>query len=162
MISKNDTSLLNWIYKYVVDFTADDDTSCLTWESTNKEALSFVNSIPKKERVQEYGIYAGKNYLFAVVEFDDLEEGLKEGVISEKTCRLIHAWNKEVGRENWDMDDVMYALYPALGRHMSRNFLYANIKNLVDLGVMECVNPDTEHGRMYIITEKGERVLGLL
>ena len=30
----------------------------------------------------------------------DLEEGLKEGVISEKTCRLIHTWNKEVGREN--------------------------------------------------------------
>ena len=56
----------------------------------------------------------------------------------------------------------MYALYPALGRHISRNFFYATIKNLVDLGVMECVNPETEHGRMYIITEKGERVLGLL
>jgi len=30
MIGKNDTSLLNWIYKHVVDFTAEDDTSCLT------------------------------------------------------------------------------------------------------------------------------------
>ena len=89
-----------------------------------------------------------------MVEFDDLEEGLKEGVISEKTCRLIHTWNKEVGRENWDMDDVMYALYPALGRHMSRNFLYSNIKNLVDLEVMECVNPDTEHGRLAISYSK--------
>ena len=85
-------------------------------------------------KVQKYGVYAGKIYLFVVDEFDDLEEGLKRGLISEKTCRLIHTWNKEVGRENWDMDDVMYALYPAFGRHISRNFLYANIKNLVDLG----------------------------
>lgn len=30
MIGKNDTSLLKWIYKHVVDFTAEDDTSCLT------------------------------------------------------------------------------------------------------------------------------------
>ena len=95
-------------------------------------------------------------------EFEDIEEGLKRGLISEKTCKLIHSWNKEIGRENWDMDDVMYALYPAFGRHISRNFLYAAIKNLVDLGVMEYVNPEKEHGRMYIITEKGERVLGLL
>ena len=83
-------------------------------------------------------------------------------MLSEKTCKMIYTWNSEIGRENWDMDDVMYALYPALGRHISRNFFYATIKNLVDLGVMECVNPETEHGRMYIITEKGERVLGLL
>lgn len=162
MIRKTDSSLLNWIYKHVVDFTDEEDTSCLTWESTNKEALSFVNSIPKKTRVQEYGIYVGKKYLFAVDEFDDLEEGLKKGLLSEKTCRLIYTWNREVGRDKWDMDDVMYALYPALGKNISRNFLYASIKHLVDLGVMECVNPDVAHGRMYVITEKGERVLGLL
>ena len=95
-------------------------------------------------------------------EFDDIKEGLQKGALSEKTCKMIYTWNSEIGRENWDMDDVMYALYPALGRHISRNFFYATIKNLVDLGVMECVNPETEHGRMYIITEKGERVLGLL
>ena len=162
MIRKTDSSLLNWIYKHVVDFTDENDKSGLTWNSTNDEALRFMNRIPKKVKVQKYGVYAGKSYLFVVDEFDDLEEGLKRGLISEKTCRLIHTWNKEVGRENWDMDDVMYALYPAFGRHISRNFLYANIKNLVDLGVMECVNPEKEHGRMYIITEKGERVLGLL
>lgn len=45
---------------------------------------------------------------------------------------------------------------------MRRNFFYTAMKELVDLGVIECVNPEVEHGRMYIITEKGERVLGLL
>ena len=120
MISKTDTSLLNWIYKHVIDFTDENDNSGLTWESTNKEALSFMNGIPKKEKVQKYGVYSAKSYLFVVDEFDDIKEGLH------------------------------------------RNFFYATIKNLVDLGVMECVNPETEHGRMYIITEKGERVLGLL
>ena len=60
------------------------------------------------------------------------------------------------------MDDVKYALYPAIGRHISRNFFNAAFKNLIDLGVMEYVNPDEEHGRMYRITENGERVLGLL
>ena len=48
MISKTDTSLLNWIYKHVIDFTDENDNSGLTWESTNKEALSFMNGIPKK------------------------------------------------------------------------------------------------------------------
>ena len=162
MISKTDTSLLNWIYKHVIDFTDENDNSGLTWESTNKEALSFMNGIPKKEKVQKYGVYSAKSYLFVVDEFDDIKEGLQKGVLSEKTCKMIYTWNSEIGRENWDMDDVMYALYPALGRHINRNFFYATIKNLVDLGVMECVNPETEHGRMYIITEKGERVLGLL
>ena len=162
MIRKTDSSLLNRIYKYVVDFTLENDKSGLTWDSTNKEALSFMNSIPKKEKVQKYGIYAAKSYLFVVDEFDDVKEGLEKGVLSEKTCKMIYTWNNEVGRENWDMYDVMHALYPAFGRHISRNFLYASIKELVDLGVIECVNPKEIHGRMYIITEKGERVLGLL
>ncbi|WP_405287269.1 hypothetical protein [Methanobrevibacter sp.] len=161
MIHKTDSSLLNWIYKYVVDFTLENDKSGLTWNSTNKETLSFMSSIPKKEKVQKYGIYAAKSYLFSVIEFDDLKEGLENGLISEKTCKMIYTWNSEVERENWDMDDVMHALYPAFGRHISRNFLYASIKELVDLGVIECVNPKEVHGRMYIITEKGERVLGL-
>ena len=90
-----------------------------------------------------------------------LKRGLENGLISEKTCKMIYTWNSEVGRENWDMDDVMHALYPAFGRHISRNFFYAAIKELVDLGVIACVNPKEVHGRMYIITEKGERVLGL-
>ncbi len=121
-----------------------------------------MNRIPKKVKVQKYGVYACQSYLFVVDEFDDLEEGLKRGLISEKICKQIYTWNSEVGRDNWDMDDVMHVLYPAFGRHISRNFFYAAIKELVDLGVIECVNPNEIHGRMYIITEKGERVLGLL
>ena len=50
MIHKTDSSLLNWIYKYVVDFTLENDKSGLTWESTNKEALSFMSRIPKKKK----------------------------------------------------------------------------------------------------------------
>ena len=39
MIKKTDSSLLNWIYKHVVDFTIENDKSGLTWNSTNTEAL---------------------------------------------------------------------------------------------------------------------------
>ena len=162
MIKKTDSSLLNWIYKHVVDFTSENDKSGLTWNSTNTEALWFMNRIPKKVKVQKYWVYAGQSYLFVVDEIYDLEEGLKRGLISEKIYKQIYTWNSEVGRDNWDMDDVMHALYPAFGRHISRNFFYAAIKELVDLGVIECVNPNEIHGRMYIITEKGERELGLL
>ena len=73
MIRKTDSSLLNWIYKYVVDFTLENVNSGLTWESTNKEALSFMNSIPKKEKDHKYGIYAAKSYLFSVIEFNDVK-----------------------------------------------------------------------------------------
>ena len=159
MIKKTDSSLLNWICKHVVDFTLEDDTSGLSWESTNKEALSFIKCIPKKEKVQKYGIYAGKNYLFVVDEFDDIKEGLEEGVISKKTCKMIYTWNSEIGRENWDMDDVMMALYPPFGRSMGRNYLYMKLKELVDLGVMECITPERKTRRVYRITEKGDDVL---
>lgn len=37
-------------------------------------------------------------------------------------------------------------------------FFYAAMEELVELGVIECANPEVEHNR----TEKGERVLGLL
>ena len=43
MIRKTDSSLLNWIYKHVVDFTDENDKSGLTWNSTNDEALRFMN-----------------------------------------------------------------------------------------------------------------------
>ena len=162
MIRKSNKNLLNWIYEYIIDFTDEKDVSGLTWTSTHDEALKFLHSIPQKERVQRYGFYSSHSIFFLVDSLDEIIEVLKNGFISQRTCNIIYNWNLEVGRENWDMDDVMYALYPALGRHISRNFFYATIKNLVDLGVMECVNPETEHGRMYIITEKGERVLGLL
>ena len=73
-----------------------------------------------------------KSYLFSAL--NSMIWGvLKMDIISEKTCKMIYTWNSEVGRENWDMDDVMHALYPAFGRHISRNFFYAAIKELVDL-----------------------------
>ena len=50
MIRKTDSSLLNWIYKHVVDFTDENDKSGLTWNSTNDEALRFMNRIPKKSK----------------------------------------------------------------------------------------------------------------
>ncbi|WP_304047129.1 hypothetical protein [Methanobrevibacter gottschalkii] len=43
MIRKTDSSLLNWIYKHVVDFTDENDKSGLSWNSTNDEALRFMN-----------------------------------------------------------------------------------------------------------------------
>ena len=64
MISKNDANLLNWIYENVIDFTDENDTSGLTWESNNKECLRFIKSIPKKDRVQKYGFFA-RFYYFA-------------------------------------------------------------------------------------------------
>ena len=159
MIKKTDSSLLNWIYKHVIDFTLEDDESGLSWESTNKEALSFINCIPKKEKVQKYGIYAGRSYLFAVDEFDDIKEGLEEGVISKKTCKMIYTWNSEIGRENWNMDDVMMALYPPFGKPVRRNYLYTALKELVDLEVIECLTPERKTGRVYRITKKGDMVL---
>ena len=161
MIRKTSDSLLNWIYKHVVDFTDVNDKSGLSWNSTNKEALRFVNTIPRKERVQKYGIYSGKTHLFVVDEFDDIQQGLEKGLLSEETCTLIYRWNSEVGCENWDMSDVRAVLYPAFGRYVGRNYLYVILKNLVDLGVLECLNPKEEHGKLYRLTEKGERVLGI-
>ena len=161
MIKKTDSSLLNWIYKHVVDFTLENDESGLTWNSSNQEALSFMNQIPKKEKVQKYGIYAAQSHLFVVDEFDDVKVGLEEGVLSEKTCRMIYTWNSEVGRENWDMDDVRFVLYPIFGRSMQRNYLYAALKDLIDLGVLECVNPKEKHDT-FRLTKKGKRVLGLV
>ena len=56
------------------------------------------------------------------------------------------------------MGDVMEALYFPFGRLIMWNFFYAAMEELVELGVIECANPEVEHNR----TEKGERVLGLL
>ena len=100
-----------------------------------------MNPIPKKVKVQKYGIYFAKSYLFVVDEFDDIKEWLERSAVwkdlQDDLCR-----DSEVWCENWDMDDVLYVLYPALERLISRNFFYAALKNLIDFGVMECVNPD--------------------
>ena len=57
------------------------DNLGLSWESTNKEALRFMNHIPKKVKVQKYGIYSAKSYLFVVDEFDDIKEGLERSAV---------------------------------------------------------------------------------
>lgn len=46
MVRKSNNDLLNWIYEYILDFTDENDTSGLSWESTHKEALNFLHSIP--------------------------------------------------------------------------------------------------------------------
>lgn len=53
-------------------------------------------------------------------------------------------------------------LYKSYNKKYIFGRIAAALKNLVDLGFMECVNPDEEYGRMYRITEKGERVFGIL
>ena len=86
-----------------------------------------------------------------------VETYFEKGVISEKICKMIYTWNSERGCENWDMNDVMKVLYFSFGRLIMWIF-YAAMEELVELGVIECTNPEVEHSR----TEKGERVLGLL
>ena len=54
-----------------------------------------MNPIPKKVKVQKYGIYSAKSYLFVVDEFDDIRKCWK-GVQSEKTCKMIYTWDSEV------------------------------------------------------------------
>lgn len=159
MIPKNDENLLEWIFENATDFTDENNTSTLIWASTNKEALRFIRNIPQRERVRKYGIYYSRKYLFRVAEFDDIGEGLEKGVLSENICRTICAWNREAGRENRDMSYVGAVLYPAFERYVRKNYLYVILKNPVDPGVLECLNPKVEHCKLYRITEKGEIVL---
>ena len=70
-----------------------------------------MNPIPKKVKVQKYGIYSAKSYLFVVDEFDDIKEGLQKGVLSEKTCKMIYAAivKSDVKTEIWMMS-CMYCI----------------------------------------------------
>ena len=43
-----------------------------------------------------------------------------------------------------------------------QNHISNVLRQLREHEIIECVNPEVKQGRMYIITEKGERVLGLL
>ena len=54
-----------------------------------------MNRFPNKVKVQKYGIYSVKSYLFVVDEFDDIRKCWK-GVQSEKTCKMIYTRNSEV------------------------------------------------------------------
>lgn len=50
MIRKTDENLLNWIYEHVIDFTDENDTSGLTWESSRADAAKFLHSITSKRK----------------------------------------------------------------------------------------------------------------
>ena len=162
MIRKNNKDLLNWIYQYVLDFTDENDTSPLTWESTQEDALRFLHSIPQKERVQEYGFFSSRSHFFLVKTFDDIEEGLQKGFISELTCKKIYRWNSEVECENWNMSDVNKVLYPeiALDDGIKQKFVSNTFLQLKKLGLIECVNPEAKHGKLYRLTEKGVEIFG--
>ena len=62
------------------------------------------------------------------------------------------------------MEDVKEAL--GLGtmeyKISKHNYLYNTLRQLLDMELIECVNPEVKTGRMYKITEKGERILGLV
>lgn len=162
MIRKTNKQLLNWIYEYIIDFTDEKDTSGLTWSSTHDEALKFLHSIPQKERVQRYGFYSTHSTFFLVDSFDEIKEVLKNGFISQRTCRIIYNWNLDVGRENWNMVDVNTLL---IQNTMSDNgskqkYLSNPLNKLKELGLIECINPEAKRGKLYRLTEKGEEIFG--
>ena len=106
MIRKNNKNIMEWIYENILDFTAENDTSGLNWDSTPEDVRKFLSPVSRKERVQKYGIFASRLHYYATIEFDDIEDGIKKGYLSEHTCSLICYWNKCGGHENWNMDDV--------------------------------------------------------
>ena len=57
------------------------------------------------------------------------------------------------------MEDIEDILCKDFRNCMNRNFFYSNIKNLIELGVIEFVSYDAENGRLFRVTEKGEMVL---
>lgn len=64
MIRKNSKNLIEWVYENIVDFTDENDTSTLTWNSTQEDARRFLQSIPQKERVQKYGFFPAVHIFF--------------------------------------------------------------------------------------------------
>lgn len=164
MIRKTDRNLLKWIHDNIIDFEDENDFSGLTWNSTHEDAKKFLHSIPQKERVQKFGFYSTNSHFILVEDFEDIEVCLKNKSISQRSCSSIYRWNSEKGRENWNMEDVKEAL--GLGtmeyKITKHNYLYNTLRQLLDMELIECVNPEVKTGRMYKITEKGERILGLV
>lgn len=162
VIRKNNEQLLNWIYENILDFTDENDTSELTWNSTQKDALRFLQSIPQKERVQKYRFFSSRSHFFLVDSFDDIKEVLEKGFISEKTCNLIYRWNCQINRDNWDMQDVRRVLNPEveLDDGIKQKYVSNTLKQLKMLGLIECINPEAKHGKLFRLTEKGEEIFG--
>ena len=111
MIRKNDEDLLNWIYELVTDFEDEYDDSGLSWDSTHKEALAYLNSIPQKDKVNVFGIYSTRTHFIVVDVFCDIEIALKDGVITEDTCRRILSMGNDSDLWDWDMSDVEAVIY---------------------------------------------------
>ena len=162
MIRKNSKNLIEWVYENIVDFTDENDTSTLTWNSTQEDARRFLQSIPQKERVQKYGFFSCRSHFFLVESFDDVRQVLEKGFISEMTCEKIYRWDSEVERENWNMTDVRGVLYPdtTLDDATEEKFLSNIMLRLLNAGLLEYVNIEEEHKKMFILTEKGEDVFG--
>lgn len=159
MIHKTSDTLLNWIYKHVIKFTDENDISGLTWRSSQDDALKFLHSIPPKERVQKYNFYSTHSHFFRTDRFEDIEEALKKGFISEATCSRIYKWNSDAGYKTWDMDDVETALHPET--RLEKELYVSNIfYKMIVLGLIECVNPEDDGEKLYRLTEKGNDIMG--
>lgn len=162
MIRKNSKNLIEWVYENIVDFTDENDTSTLTWNSTQKDARKFLQSIPQKERVQKYGFFSSRSHFFLVDSFDDVKLVLERGFISELTCQKIYRWNSEIERENWNMTDVKGVLYPdsVSDDGTDEKFLSNMMLKLLNVGILEYVNIEEVPGKIFRLTEKGEDIFG--
>lgn len=162
MIRKNSKNLIEWVYENIVDFTDENDTSTLTWNSTQKDARKFLQSIPQKERVQKYGFFSSRSHFFLVDSFDDVKLVLERGFISELTCQKIYRWNSEIERENWNMTDVKGVLYPdsVSDDGTDEKFLSNMMLKLLNVGILEYVNTEEVPGKIFRLTEKGEDIFG--
>ena len=162
MIRKNSKNLIEWVYENIVDFTDENDTSTLTWNSTQKDARRFLQSIPQKERVQKYGFFSSRSHFFLVESFDDVKLVLEKGFISELTCQKIYRWNSEIERENWNMTDVKGVLYPdsVSDDGTDEKFLSNMMLKLLNVGILEYVNTEEVPGKIFRLTEKGEDIFG--
>ena len=99
MIEKKSEELLIWTDELVID-TEENNID------TNEKAKEFLDSIPQKQRVQDWGFYAMRNHYIITDVFCDIEESLKQNLISVDTCYKIYLWNKQANMEYWNMDDV--------------------------------------------------------
>lgn len=161
MIRKNSKDLIGWVYEHVIDFTAENDTSGLTWNSTPADAKKFLHSIPQKERVQRFGFYSTNSHFILVEYFDDIEVCLKKGSISKRSCSSIYRWNSEKGRDNWNMDDVKEVLNPGIVEYKSseQNYFRDTLNQLFEMGLIKRINLELKTEIDLRVTEKGKRIL---
>lgn len=87
---------------------------------------------------------------------------MEKGFISEERCKVIYRWNSEIGRENWDMNDVMRVLYPerVYDEGTNQKYVYNPFDRFKKIGIVECVNPDAKEEKLYKFTEKGHELFG--